>query len=202
MTIAPLVIVGSRRSRAALGRQYLGTAFGVVIAAGMLVARPDNGLSVPAGPPPQIASPQVTSGSRRQVIAVGEGMRHNRCDISGFVNGVAVTFEVDTGDPNIADFPSSFVGKLGIEGPLDYYELDPETRYGKIAPTTLREIRVGDVVWNDPEVNIYSDWDYTYGSDEVPLLGLAALKMRGINVEFEAEGRCRLTAARNGRADL
>lgn len=201
MSMAPLVIVAARRGRAALGRQILGTALGVVIVAGMLVARPDNGLSVPAGPPPKIAPPQVPPGSGRQVIAVGEGTRRNRCDIGGFANGVAVTFEIDTGDPNMADFPSSYVGKLGIGGPLNYYELDPGTRYGKIATTKLREIRVGDVVWNAPEVNVYSDWDYTYGSDEIPLLGLGALKMRGVDVEFDAKGRCRLTAARNGRAE-
>jgi hypothetical protein len=199
--MAPFVIVGSRRDRAAVSRQIWGSALAVVIAAGMLVARSGDNSSVPAGPPPQIAPPQVSSGSGRQVIAVGEGTRSNRCDIRGFANGIAVTFEVDTGDPYVAEFPSSYVGRLGIEGPLDYSDWWPGTRYGKIATAKLREIRVGDVVWHDPEVNVYSDWDYAYGSDEVPLLGLSALRMRGVNVEFDAEGRCRLTAARNGRAE-
>jgi hypothetical protein len=198
---ARLSIVEARRGRAALGRQILGTALGVVIVAGMLIAWPDNGLSVPAGPPPKIAPPQVSSGGDRQVIAVGQGTRRNRCDVSGFANGVPLIFEIDTGDPNIADFPSSYVDKLGIGGPLDYSEWFPGTRYGTIATTTLRQIRVGDVVWNDPDVNVFSDWDYTFGDEEVPLLGLGALKTRGVDVEFDEDGRCRLTAARNGRAE-
>lgn len=196
-----VLIVEATRDRAAAGRTMVGTAGGMVFGAGLLIAHLGGGSFVaPAVPPPEIVRPQVTKVGNVQVIAVGQGTRHNRCDVRGFANGAAVTFEVDTGDPDIADFPGSYVAKLGITKPLAYAELWPGTRYGKTARTTLRQIRVGDVVWNDPEVNVYSDWNYSFGDDQIPLLGLAALRMRGINVEFEGGEHCRLTVARKGRA--
>lgn len=195
-------IVTARHGLDAIGRQILGTLAGAVAAVTLLIAHPgtgSNGEAAPFIPPPQIPASQAASSGARHVIAVGQGTRPNRCDVRGFANGVPLTFEVDSGDPNIADFPGSYVRKLGIEEPLDYYELSPGTRYGKIARATLRHIRIGNVVWREPEVNVFSDWDYSFGSDEVPLLGLRALKMHGINVEFDGGDRCRLTVARNGR---
>lgn len=194
----PFVLVQAARDRAAEGRRIIATLAGggaAIFLGSLWLAAPvanDEPVRAPAPAP-------VSFDASRQVIAIGQDTRRNRCDVRGFANGVALTYEIDTGDPNIADFPSSYVRRLGIGGSLNYTEWWPGTRYGKIATTTLRQIRVGDVVWNDSEVNVYSDWDYSFGDDEIPLLGLAALKMRGISVEFEG-GRCQLTVARNGRA--
>lgn len=188
-----MLLVQADRDRAAVGRGRVATlvAGGAsVLLASLWVGHAPNYAPVPA---------PVSFDGSRQVIAVGQGSRRNRCDVRGFANGVALTYEIDTGDPVVADFPSSYVGRLGIGGSLNYTELWPGTRYGKIATTVLRQIRVGDVVWNDPEVRVYSDWDYAFGDDEIPLLGLAALRMRGINVEFAGD-RCRLTVARDRRS--
>lgn len=197
-----VVIVEDSRAQRARGRQILGMAASAVVVCGLLISHPHFGSGsvaapAPVGPPPQIAQPQVTSGNDRLVIAVGRSGTNNRCDVQGFANGVATDFEIDTGDPNEADFPGSYIRKLNIGGPLDYHELDPGTRYGKIAPVKLRQIRIDNVVWNNPTVYVYSDWDYTFGSDEIPLLGLPALKERGVNVEFDKGDTCRLTVARN-----
>jgi hypothetical protein len=195
-------IVAARRGRDSIGGQILATLAAAVFGAALLIAHPgtgSNGEASPFVPPPEIpASPAASSGARH-VIAVGQGTRPNRCDVRGFANGVPLTFEVDSGDPNIADFPGSYAGKLSIRQPLDFFDMFPGTRYGKIAKTTLHEIRIGGVIWRAPEVNVFSDWDYSFGSDEVPLLGLRALQMHGINVEFDGGDRCRLTVARNGR---
>jgi len=101
---------------------------------------------------------------------------------------------VDTGAPTVAEFSSSWADKLGVKN-LQYRELWPGTRYGKIATATVHEIRVGDVVWKDAAARFYSDWAYSFGGDTRPLLGLAALNARGINVEFERD-TCRLTVSR------
>jgi hypothetical protein len=143
---------------------------------------------------------------RPATVVIGEGNRRviasatitgNRCKVPGYANGAAVTYEIDTGDPITADFSASHIHKLGLNpASLDFAELWPGTRYGTIATTTLREIRVGDVVWNDPEVRIYSNWRYTFGDDETPLLGLAALNSRGVHLEFDGD-LCRLTVSGN-----
>jgi len=137
--------------------------------------------------------PSIDKPAARHMIAsskiVGE-----RCYVHGQANGTSFTFSVDTGDPFHAEFSASHVRELGINpASLHYEELWPGTRYGKIATTTLRELRVGDVTWNNVQIRIYSDWRYTFGDDESPLLGLAALQSRGIHVEFDGD-MCRLTA--------
>ena len=63
----------------------------------------------------------------------------------------------------------------------------------------MREIRVGDAVWRDVDARVYSDWRYTFGDDEIPLLGLAALRSQNIHVEFEGD-TCRLTMPDNRAA--
>jgi hypothetical protein len=106
-----------------------------------------------------------------------------------------VTFQIDTGAPGFADFSSSYVRKLGISSAaLHYSEWWPGTRYGKAARTTVRELRVGDVVWNDADVSIYQNWRYAFGADEIPLLGLAALQSQGVHLEMDGD-TCRLTVA-------
>ena len=195
-------ILAASPDRAASGRTIFGTVAGAVVSAGLLIFHPHIGGDSAVAPPPENPQPPVTYSNDRQVIAVGRSGRSNRCDVRGFANGVATDFEIDTGDPNTADFPGSYVRKLGVEGPLDYYELSPGTRYGKIANAHLRQIRIGSVTWDNPEVSFFSDWDYSFGDDEIPLLGLPALKMHGVNVEFDRGDTCRLTVARNRRARL
>jgi predicted aspartyl protease len=137
--------------------------------------------------------PRIAGSSDRHVIASSR-IVGARCHVQGQANGVAFTFSVDTGDPVAADFSSSHAKKLGLDpAALHYEEIWPGTRYGKIATTTLREIRVGDVVWNNAQVRIYSNWRFSFGDDETPLLGLEALQSRGIHVEFDGD-MCRLTA--------
>jgi hypothetical protein len=198
-------IVAARRGRAAMGRQILGSLAATVIGSALLIVHPQIGggsAAAPVIPPPAtpvIAKPEVSSGGARQVIAVGQGTRSNRCDVPGFANDKPVIFEIDTGDPNIADFPSSYVRRLSIKESLAYHEFIPGTRFGKIANTHLRQIRIGSVTWDNPEVSFFSDWDYSFGDDEIPLFGLPGLRKYGIAVEFEGD-RCRLTVARNRRS--
>ena len=137
-------------------------------------------------------SPVVKETGRRVIVA--SNIEGERCLAPGSVNGVPATFMVDTGAPTVAEFSSSWADKLGVKN-LQYRELWPGTRYGKIATATVHEIRVGDVVWKDAAARFYSDWAYSFGGDTRPLLGLAALNARGINVEFERD-TCRLTVSR------
>jgi hypothetical protein len=140
------------------------------------------------------ASPSpVVKETGRRVIASAK-TNNDRCDVGGVVNSVPLTLEIDTGDPIEIDFPAKYVQRLGLKtGP--YEELWPGTRYGKIANAQVKEIRVGDVVWRNATARVYSNWDYTFGSDEIPLLGLAALRAQGVHVEFEGD-MCRLTVSR------
>lgn len=131
------------------------------------------------------------TGADRRVIARGHGWRSNRCDIAVRVNGVPVIFMVDFGAPSFAEFPNSYVKKLNLD-PGDYEELWPGTRYGKIAYATVREIRVGDVVWNDTEARIYENWGFSFGNDQYPIFGLAALRRHGVGLEWDG-GTCVLT---------
>ena len=137
-------------------------------------------------------SPVVKETGRRVIVA--SNIEGERCLAPGSVNGLPITFMVDTGAPKVAEFSSSWADKLGVKN-LQYRELWPGTRYGKIATATVHEIRVGDVVWKDAAARFYSDWAYSFGGDTRPLLGLAALNARGINVEFERD-TCRLTVSR------
>ena len=137
-------------------------------------------------------SPVVKETGRRVIVA--SNIEGERCLAPGSVNGVPATFMVDTGAPTVAEFSSSWADKLGVKN-LQYRELWPGTRYGTIATATVHEIRVGDVVWKDAAARFYSDWAYSFGGDTRPLLGLAALNARGINVEFERD-TCRLTVSR------
>jgi predicted aspartyl protease len=135
----------------------------------------------------------IVSQPERRVIAISK-IEGGRCHVLGEANGVPMTFTIDTGDPIDADFSSSHITKLGINpAALHYEEIWPNTRYGKIATTTLREIRTGYVRWSDAQVRIYSNWRYSFGDDETPLFGLMALQRHDIHVEFDG-GMCRLTA--------
>jgi predicted aspartyl protease len=142
--------------------------------------------------------PKIVSQSERRVIAISK-IEGGRCHVLGEANGEPMTFTIDTGDPIDADFSSSHITKLGINpAALHYEEIWPGTRYGKIATTTLREIRIGYVRWSHVQVRIYSNWRYLFGDDETPLLGLAALQSRGVHVEIDGD-TCRLTIA-DGRS--
>lgn len=175
-------------------------AVGLVLVAG-LALRGHNAsrATAPVAPRPNDPSPVVTvepavKETGRRVIASAK-TDNERCDVPGVVNGVPLTLEIDTGDPVVIDFPGKFVKTLGLK-PGPYEEFSPGTRYGKIASATVREIRVGDVVWLNEQARVYSNWSYTFGNDEIPLLGLAALRSHGVHVEFEGD-MCRLTVAQS-----
>jgi hypothetical protein len=177
------------------------TAIGLVFVCG-LAARgysASHGAAVTASPRKPEQAAAVVNESGRRVIATGEGSRSDRCDVHGTANGKPFVFEIDTGAGDMALFSSSHLAKLSINPKtLHYEEFWPGTRYGKIATTNLREIVIGGVVWNKPEVRIYSNWKFSFGGDEgdeTPLLGLPALNAKGVNVEFDG-GMCRLTVAR------
>jgi hypothetical protein len=130
--------------------------------------------------------------SGRRVLAEAK-IEGDRCHLPGYANDVPVVWEIDTGDPIDGDFAKSWVGKLGL-GNLQYEEIWPGTRYGKIADTTV-DIRVGDWAISNAHARVYSNWRYTFGDDEDhPLLGLAALQKRGVRLEVEGD-TCRLTMA-------
>jgi hypothetical protein len=160
-----------------------------VVGALVVVGKLAGGASAPA-------MPEEQHHQERRVIATGQGSRENRCDVPGVVNGVPVTFEVDTGDPNPADFAASYIRKLGFNPTsLEWSELDPGTRYGKVANAKAREIRIGDVVWTDQTITFFSNWRYSFGDDEQPLFGLPSLRARGVQLEWMQDGNCRLTVA-------
>jgi predicted aspartyl protease len=136
-------------------------------------------------------TPGPASDRNRQVIALAK-ITDGRCHVSGFANNAPFVFEIDTGDPIIADFSASAIGKLGLRGPLRYQKIWPGTRYGGSATATLRELRIGAWVLTNVDVRIMQNWRFTFGDDESPLLGLAALQSRGIRFEVEGD-TCRLT---------
>jgi predicted aspartyl protease len=129
----------------------------------------------------------------RRVIASAK-VDGDRCIASGFVNdNVPVTFMIDTGAPDFADFSISYVHTFGVDpATLHYSEWWPGTRFGKIATTSIKSIRIGDVVWRNPTVQFYQNWNFSFGDVSKPLLGLLALKAFDIHVEFEGDV-CRLT---------
>ncbi|MGA8612235.1 MAG: hypothetical protein WB760_11050 [Xanthobacteraceae bacterium] len=154
-------------------------------------------LGAPVAPVAQPVAPiaRAVNETARRVIATGGGARENRCDVPGSVNGRALVFEIDTGDPTMADFPASYIDKLHVDrATLEWFELDPGTRYGRVAWAIVREIRIGDVVWENPRVRFYENWRFSFGSEENPLFGLPALKAEGVNVEWTGD-TCRLTVA-------
>jgi predicted aspartyl protease len=134
------------------------------------------------------------SDAGRRVIASAR-IDDEQCHIAGFANGAAFRFVIDTGVPGVAAFSSSDVRRLGLNGgTLRYEQIWPGTRYGKSANVTLREIRIGDVVWQNEQVDIFSNWRFAFGDNESPLLGLGALKSQGVHLEVDGD-TCRLTVA-------
>jgi predicted aspartyl protease len=149
-------------------------------------------------PSPVVKQSPPTKDTARRVIASAT-IEDNECRISGSVNGAPSRFIVDSGAGEVALFSVSHLGALGINrASLHFEEVWPGTRYGKIAKTTVREIRVGDVVWLNEPVEIYANWRFAFGDDETPLLGLGALQEQGVNLEFEGN-ICRLTVANSSQ---
>jgi predicted aspartyl protease len=110
--------------------------------------------------------------------------RRNRCWIDAYLNGVQVTFMVDTGAPRAAEIPSELLPRLGIDGSrLNYEQFWPGTRYGDIARVRMRELRIGGLVLNNPEVWVYNNWGYSFGRDTAPLLGMETLKHLNFRIE-------------------
>jgi hypothetical protein len=165
---------------------------GWIIAGGLLgalvvIAKLAGGDAAP-GP----AAPSIHETGRR--VLASAKIENDRCHLPGFANRVPVVYEIDTGDPIDADFSNIWVSRLGLKN-LQYREIWPGTRYGKIADAAV-DIRVGDWVIKNGGARIYANWKYTFGEDEEhPLLGLAALQKRGVRLEVEGDS-CRLTVAR------
>jgi hypothetical protein len=163
---------------------------------GTALIAPSPTTAKPAVPAPQ----PVSKETGRRVVASAK-IVNDRCNLPGFAGqgsgrNAAFTFEIDTGDPSIADFSNRWVAKLGLNpATLDYREVEPGTRYGKIAYATLPEIRIGDMVWKNEQVGIWDRWSYSFGHEEIPLFGLVALQKRGVRLEVEGD-TCRLTVAR------
>jgi Aspartyl protease len=144
-------------------------------------------------PPPHIEE------TGRQVIAAAKIDRGNRCKVPGLVDGVPLTFLVDTGAPRALEISADLLTKLGHrESDYEFTELWPGTRYGKIARANFGELRIGDFVLTRPEVWIYDRWNFSFGDTE-PLLGLGALKNHGVRLEIEGD-TCWLTVARSAGA--
>lgn len=145
---------------------------------------------------PQLAGPEVLSGkddTGRWVIASTKIDGGNRCKIGGQLDGVSLTFMMDTGAPWPVEISSELLPKFArTPRQYDFEELWPGTRYGKIARTTFDELRIGGFVLARPDVRIYDRWSYSFGKDTAPLLGMGALKNHGIRLEIEG-GDCRLT---------
>jgi predicted aspartyl protease len=144
----------------------------------------------PHAPAPVSSSPN----ENRQVIAAA-AIIGNRCHVKGLANNAPFIFIIDTGDPHIADFAASAVARLGLRGTLDYQELWPGTRYGGVATARLRELRIGAWTLKNIDIGIYKNWRFSFGDDEAPLLGLAALQSQGVRLEVEGNV-CRLTLPR------
>jgi predicted aspartyl protease len=163
-----------------------------------------GGLAVVAGPSllrhvpvkPQSAGPVLPSGKElagRRVIASAKIDGGNRCKIGGRLDGVPLTFMVDTGAPRTVEISADLLPKLGrTQSQYQFEELWPGTRYGKIARTTFDELRIDSFVLARPDVRIYDRWSYSFGNDTAPLLGMGALKERGVRLEIEGD-TCRLT---------
>jgi hypothetical protein len=140
------------------------------------------------GPRPPIVG-QRQAGER--VIATAKIDGENRCKIGGELDGVPLTFMVDTGAPRSVEISTDVLAKLGrTKSQYDFEELWPGTRYGKIAKTTVN-LRIGDLAITNANAFIYDRWEYTFGHPEIPLLGMGALKNRGVRLEIEGS-TCKL----------
>jgi hypothetical protein len=114
-------IFESARDSASAGHGMVTTLAVAVGVVGVLMSQVGR-VAVPAVAPlvipqaPAILQQQVTYDGDRRVIADGQGTRSNRCDVPGYANDVTVTFEIDTGGSNPADFSSSYVRNRSCSG--------------------------------------------------------------------------------------
>lgn len=180
---APLVIVGSRRGRAALGRQILGTVFGVVIGAGLLVARPDNGFGVPAGPPPQI------SGSNNALILPASS--HGRCATDLWIGETRLRGAIaDSGADGWLTIGRNQAKQAGIDiGQLRFNNTyDSANGRGHFAETRLRSARVGNFELIGIPVAI-TDTDQSEAIIGIEILRDLHFRVRGNHCELSSEER-------------
>jgi hypothetical protein len=191
------VILAATRDRAAAGRGIVSMLSVAVVGGGLLIfalghidasvgdARVDEG---------EKDTPGRINRAGKNVLASAKIDWGNRCKISGYLNGVRLTFMVDTGAPRNVEMSSDLLPKFGIDASsLDFEEVWPGTRYGKIAKTTFNQLSIGSFVLNHPQVWIYDRWGYSFGDTE-PLLGMATLKSAGIRLEV-GDGSCRLLSS-------
>jgi hypothetical protein len=163
-----------------------------------------GGLAIFAGPSllrhlpakPHSAGPVSPGGKEeagRRIIASAKIDGGNRCKVRGLLDGVSLIFMVDTGAPRSVEISADLLPKFArTASQYDFEELWPGTRYGKIARTNFDELRIGPFVLAQPDVRIYDRWNYSFGDDTAPLLGMGALKNHGVRLEIEGD-TCRLT---------
>jgi aspartyl protease family protein len=139
MTMAPLIIVEARSDRASVSRQILGTAIGIVIVAGMLVARPGDSSSVPAGPPPQI------SGGAQSLILPASS--HGRCATDLWIGETRLRGAIaDSGADGWLIIGRNQAKRAGIDlGQLRFDNTyDSANGRGRFAATRLPSARIGN----------------------------------------------------------
>jgi hypothetical protein len=169
----------------------------VVVVGGLAVVVGASVRHLPAKPQSgQSAAPVFPSGKEqdtRRVIASAKIDGDNRCKIRGYLDGVSLPLMVDTGAPRAVEISADLLPKFSrTTSQYNFDELWPGTRYGKIARTTFDELRIGSFVLARPDVRIYDRWSYSFGNDTTPLLGMGALKDRGVRLEIEGD-ICRVT---------
>jgi clan AA aspartic protease (TIGR02281 family) len=180
---ARLSIVEARRGRAALGRQILGTALGVVIVAGMLVAKPDNGFGVPAGPPPQI------SGSNNALILPASS--HGRCTADLWIGGTRLRGAIaDSGADGWITIGRNQAKQAGIDTSQLRFNntYDSANGRGHFAVTHLRSARIGNFELIGIPAAV-TDADQSEAIIGIEILRDLHFRVRGNHCELSSEER-------------
>ena len=148
----------------------------VVLVAGTayaLVHEPERGGLAEPAPGIAHAPPErpAGAGSAEHVIRAG---RHGHFVVEAVVDGVPITFLVDTGASDLVIAPED-ARRLGYAGARLRFDLRYETANGIIraAPIRLREVRIGQLSLYDVDAAV------TEGDLPVSLLGMSLLRRLG-----------------------
>jgi hypothetical protein len=129
------------------------------------------------------------------VVAEASINGEDRCIVSGFLTAektAALKFEIDTGAGDALVVSATHLAALGIKPKsLQFREYGGDTRFGKFAYATLREVRIGDAVVKNVDAEILTRWRYSFGASENPLIGIPFLKKSGLHVEVSGD-TCKL----------
>jgi predicted aspartyl protease len=142
----------------------------------------------------ELQKPAVKSAAGH-VVAEARIDGDGKCVVPGFLtaeNTAALKFEIDTGAGEAIWVSATHLPALGINPKkLQFQELDPGTRYGKVANARLRAVRIGGVTVRDVDAQILTRWRYTFGNGENPLIGIPFLKKSGLHIEVNGDA-CKL----------